>query len=86
MDLYCTRCGEPWDNDTFHEVAEEQDKTYTEVMRDFQQRGCVATGWVRECAPSPSMRTAVMDAMFDLLGDDVDGAAAMMADYEYILD
>lgn len=31
MDLYCAKCGEPWDNDTFHDVADENGSTYAEV-------------------------------------------------------
>ena len=29
MDLYCPRCGEPWDNDTFHDVAQQNAEEYT---------------------------------------------------------
>ena len=83
MDVYCVRCGEPWDNDTFHDAAQEQGKTYTEVMRDFQSRGCIAIGWqATECERQPSQRTEVMSMLFDLLGDDVDGAMVEMEDAE----
>jgi methionine synthase II (cobalamin-independent) len=84
MDMYCARCGEPWDNDTFHDAAAELGKTYRDVVRDFQSRGCIAIGWqATECERQPSMRTEAMAAMFDLLGDDTDGAMAMMEDLEY---
>ena len=93
MDLYCPRCGEPWDNDTFHEAAEEQETTYRDVMRRFQTEGCVAIGW-GSCSSSSDagdvMRNrdgiAVTDAaamLYELLGDDTDGAAAMFEDMGY---
>lgn len=87
MDLYCVTCGEPWDNDCLHEEAEASDRSYSEVARDFQRRGCEAlvTAYGRqECSPSGSMRAAAMGAMFDLLGDDMDGAASIMDDFEYM--
>ena len=90
MDMYCTRCGEPWDNDTFHEAAEEQHSTYREVVRDFQSRGCIAIGWqskpceVNTDQPRDSVfgltPSEAAEALYDLLGDDTDGAMAMLDD------
>ncbi len=90
MDILCPKCAEPWDNDCFHDVAEENGDgtTYTMVMRDFRSRGCAAMesayGPV-SCNPNTrgSFRAQVSDAMFDLLGDDTDGHASMMEDFEY---
>ena len=28
MDIYCRKCGEPWDNDELHEQAAENGSTY----------------------------------------------------------
>ena len=50
MDLYCPICGEPWDNDTFHDVAQARQQTYVSlgpntyaaVTADFRRRGCAA--------------------------------------------
>lgn len=39
MDLICSTCSEPVDNDYFHDVAEESGRTYKEVAADFRQRG-----------------------------------------------
>ena len=83
MDIYCPRCSEPVDPDYFHDVAEENGTSYAEVARDFQQRGCVALGEPR-CERADDLRHEVMGAMFDLLGDDIDGAASMMDDFEYM--
>lgn len=85
MDMYCTKCGEPWDNDTFHEVAEEQGITYTQAVRNFAREGCKATGWANctthvEDGPHV-LRADASAALFDLLGDDTDGVMAMMEDF-----
>lgn len=80
MDLYCKRCGEPWDNDEFHYVAEERGTTYSEVASNFRSNGCAAvTG--KLCDRVDTERGAIAGAMYDLLGDDMDGAAAMIDDY-----
>lgn len=77
MDLYCSTCSEPVDNDYFHDVAAETGRTYSEVASDFRNRGCEALGDSHgEGAPNP-----YASALYDLLGDDMDGAAAMMEDY-----
>jgi hypothetical protein len=86
MDIYCPKkkCGEPWDNDYLHDVAEEKNLTYKEVLHQFQSTGCVALG--SQCSDNGDAganRAAMMDAMYDLMGDDIDGAAAMMDDAEY---
>lgn len=82
QDIYCTRCGEPWELDTFHDVAAETGVTFTEAVADFRRRGCVATG-ARQCERVNTLRTAASAAMFDLMGDDLDGVAAMMDDFEF---
>lgn len=81
MDLRCARCAEPIDNDELHCVAEERGTTYALVAREFRANGCVAvTGTV--CEPSDSIMASAAGAMYDLLGDDMDGAAAMLDDFE----
>lgn len=91
MDLYCPKCGEPWDNECFHDEASESNRTYTEVARDFAQRGCVALetayGPVGEdCKANQrnSNRAHISEIAFDLMGDDTDGVASMMQDAEYL--
>lgn len=77
MDVYCGKCSEPVDMDYFHDAADEQGRTYKEVSRDFQQRGCEALGW----SHGEGQANPYADALYDLLGDDMDGAAAMMDDF-----
>jgi hypothetical protein len=93
MDIHCRICGEPWDNDTFHEAADEQEKTYRDVMRDFQRRGCIAIGWQSQpCQVDPDAprdRTFGLTAaeasgvLAEMLGDDTDGAMAMLEDLRF---
>jgi hypothetical protein len=93
MDIICPRCTEPWDNDCLHEEADERTalqvpgNTYHAVMREFQSKGCEAFKYAYgqgKCAPVNNTRSAVASAMYDLLGDDMDGAASMMEDFEYL--
>lgn len=80
MDVYCSKCSEPVDTDYFHDVADENGTTYRTVMRDFQARGCEALGMKHgDMGPNP-----YADALYDLLGDDMDGAASMMADFPHL--
>ena len=83
QDIYCVRCGEPVELDYLHDVAAEQDTTFAKVLAAFQTKGCVALGGP-QCERRSSLRTEAMAAMFDILGDDVDGAASMMDDLDYM--
>lgn len=104
MDHYCVTCGEPWDNDSFHDEADARKKrkrsnerqgatftlgiTYDEVTADFRKRGCKAMvngfGPQSSCVPQPGTegRSAVIAEVYELLGDDMDGAASFLEDAE----
>lgn len=86
MDIYCTRCGEPWEVDAFHDVADERGVSFGVAVEDFRRDGCVATGWVSRCdratGGAAAARAGAMSVLGELLGDDVDGIAAEMADYD----
>lgn len=117
-DLYCPRCGEPWDLDCLHDEAQHRygipyylgaepgmyvrpgtlpknpayssddyGKTFDAVRRDFQTKGCglaLAGAYTSgaECEAQRTGRTAAAAAVLDLLGDDLDGACALMEDAE----
>ena len=75
MDLICTNCGEPWDMDTV--LHDEPD--------DFKRRGAaiIQCPACKENGPAPKeLREKLLAAREagDLLGDDVDGYAAMLED------
>lgn len=84
-DVFCTKCGEPWEIDTLHEAAADQGHTFGEILAGFRAHGCSALsgfgfGLVK-CNPRGNVRGADASALlFDLLGDDVDGVAAMLED------
>ncbi len=84
-DVFCRRCGEPWDLDSIHErVSElhengdEPSATFDSVYAAFRRIGCEALeGYPcqkREVDP-------IIGVITDALGDDVDGAAAEYADF-----
>ena len=79
MDLICTCCGEPWDVD--HVLHQEPD--------EFDRRG----GLIRACpcchgiepdgmTEERRSRLRAVAAVAELLGDDVDGLAATLDDFE----
>ena len=80
MDLICTRCGEPWD----------LDHVLHENPGGFVRKG----GLIRRCPtcphdepkldPQTRQRLAAVAAMAELLGDDVDGLAAVLEDSDLL--
>lgn len=95
MDIYCPKCGEPWELDTLHDEVSERlngrsvtDEYYQgefrKVMRDFQTKGCMALDGGTVCAPTISgqPRADIAAVAYELLGDDIDGAASMLDDAE----
>lgn len=97
MDLICPVCREPWDNDCLHDRVEElkeegRSTTYSAVARDFRRRGCEALGELHYCGRCDRSfpgdhehfseeETAEVRAVYELLGDDMDGAAGMLEDF-----
>ena len=87
MDIYCPRCNEPVELDYIHDVVEgrridgDDTATYDTVAADYRVRGCPALDGT--CNPD-TIRTGDTAAgvIFELLGDDMDGAAAMMEDMD----
>ena len=81
-DIYCTKCGEPWDMDELHElIAMGMAKDYSAARRLFQQKGCEAFD-SKHNEPENKNVANLSAMMFDLLGDDVDGIAVEMEDAE----
>jgi hypothetical protein len=83
MDIYCPRCGEPYDQDELHYA---DDLTYDEARKVFFGQGC---GMVYDGTPCPQADTPMgraSAAAYELLGSDVDGIAAEMDDVAYFGD
>lgn len=81
MDVTCPKCGEPWENDTLHDYAEEVGSTYREIARQFRTKGCgvAFSNWGVTCHADD--RSAMRTALADLLGDDMDGYASLCEDF-----
>jgi hypothetical protein len=75
-DVYCPRCGEPWDTYEFHDVP---GLSFQEAYELFRKIGCRVFDTGHN--PTPNYRLAAMArATYDLLGDDIDGAASELGD------
>lgn len=100
VDIYCKRCGEPWDMDEIHEEISARlragaldadapyEAHYSTVKREFFRLGCGAfTDVVGEgyvCADTGSARAHVAAVLYDAFGHDLDGVASDLADAEYL--
>ena len=82
MDIRCTTCGEPWDSDTIHEIADEQEVPYDEAVALFRKYGCTVLG-SRHSEVDANAALAARVVM-ELGGDDVDGMASDLEDMEFI--
>ena len=78
MDLYCKRCGEPYD---FFHVQDEMQAT--EGRRFYDGDGCPAC-YEKEIKRRP-FRAQAMEVLHEILGDDLDGLAAELEDAEFLL-
>ena len=78
MDLYCERCGEPWDHYYVHHEMTPQERN-----QFLHGEGCPSCyGKPVEKRP---FRAEIAAALHDVLGDDTDGLAAEMEDAEHLL-
>jgi hypothetical protein len=78
MDLYCKRCGEPYEIDYVN-----WDMTPDEKKNFKTGAGCPSCfGKPVEKRP---FRAEMSDALESILGDDIDGLAAEMEDAEWML-
>ena len=89
MDLYCSNCGEPWDVSCIVEVKHGLD--------DDPAWKLDSSGVPRRCPCCPkgedgqparqterSTRANAAGIISELLGDDLDGAAALLEDAQYL--
>ena len=76
-DIYCPKCGEPFDQDELHDW---NDKTYSQNLQAFQTQGC--SGIDMTCNTTPAAHgadtAAVASVLYDMLGDDIDCMGDMM--------
>ena len=81
MDIYCPKCGEPWNAEELHYVAEENQTTFPEELAKFSRIGCEVFG-EQHADPADQQRALAAAVAFELMGDDVDGIASFLEDYE----
>lgn len=84
MDIKCPICLEPCDTDELHD--NEIEKSWDDAMSIFMTKGCGVVFNTRcEPAEGNNLRKMAAAAMVDMMGgDDGDGIAAMMDDFEYL--
>jgi len=94
MDIYCSKCAEPWDMDSIHEEIDNRydgskpddyQKAYAQVKSEFYRDGCKAFtyAWDGDCSPADDAaktKAAVSAVLYDAFGHDLDGVASDMAD------
>jgi hypothetical protein len=94
MDIYCSKCAEPWDMDSIHEEIdfryersspEDYAGAYATVKEDFFGRGCEAFTYAISGPCTPASEDAkdkafISAALYSAFGDDLDGIASDMAD------
>lgn len=80
MDLVCTRCGEPWHIEyVLHEEPAAFIRTGGLIRRCPCCRHCQP-----ELSPTERGRLDAIKELATLLGDDVDGLAAMIEDFDLL--
>ncbi len=75
MDINCSKCGEPWDVYTLNE--------YEVSIASFSKNGCKVFG-VKCNENTIDKKNSLYSEIYDILGDDVDGAASIIEDAQYL--
>jgi hypothetical protein len=75
MDIYCRRCGEPWDMDYINFEMTSQERNH------FKSGAGCPCCYGKKVEKRP-FRADVSGMLQDMLGDDLDGVAAELEDAE----
>lgn len=88
MDVRCPFCGEPWDQDSLHDMpaSTPYHGDYARASADFRRYGCGFFDHAWNGRPLAKCRHRVHDAeaaekaslAYATLGDDLDGAASLL--------
>lgn len=78
MDVYCKRCGEPWELDYV-----QWDMTPQERNHFWAGEGCPSCQG--KTVGKRPFRAELTEVLHDVLGDDLDGLAAELEDAEFML-
>jgi hypothetical protein len=83
MDINCPKCGEAWDMDELHDIAEENDTDFNFERKQFFEYGCGRVFNNKDCKLSLNPKALASQALYDILGDDIDGIASSMDDMNW---
>lgn len=82
MDLYCQKCGEPWDTDSLWDFEEDD---YKGARKDFMRgKGCPACSWGAKAPAKEPSEARATSFLMDIYGDDIDGVASELEEIEYL--
>lgn len=86
MDVYCTVCGEPWDVGELPYLADELEMPLKELRQKFLSDGCKVFGNSACVSPEDgqSLRSMATSVLAELSGDDFDGIASDLDDFEFM--
>ena len=76
MDIYCPKCGEPWDHDELHAIA---GLPYEQASKEFRRVGCEVFD-TNHNDPPDTDKAETAATVYDVLGDDLDGASSEFFD------
>lgn len=80
MDLYCQVCAEPWEHYYIHHEMDHEGPG--DSKRFLSGVGCPSCRWGANRPAETPIRAMAAGALSELLGDDTDGIAAMMEDFD----
>lgn len=82
MDLYCQKCGEPWNLDSLWDFEEDD---YKGARRDFLEgKGCPACTWGVNATHLPPPEARATTQLLEIYGDDIDGVASELEEIQWL--
>ena len=88
MDMKCTNCGEPWDWYYLqHELSDDEAKEFSFGETRMHIKSCpCCLGLEQEPNPKLAAYREGIQALSDVLGDDIDGIISGAQDFEQMLE
>ena len=87
MDLYCQKCDEPWEAYYIGSCIDQEEKEIDGMKPSeafLAGIGCPACKWGKNAPKQQTIKGMAMATMAEILGDDIDGMASMMDEFEYM--
>lgn len=83
MDIYCPKCSEPYDVDELH-YPDDETLNFNEAKALFMSKGCGEVFGNPDCVAHRTLRGDATLVLNEILGDDIDGVASMLDDFDYL--